>query len=197
MIKRKNIRKYLLAIILIFHYSFSQVKQELGNIIGVKAYSKEISLFRGKAFVIKEVLGLNKDITKFELDPIEAASSGEITTLYYYCEALNKEGIVFGFYGDYVNEFGLFIQGYSYKNFEKSKALELLQKIEDTKTKNSNFLLEDGDNNNVYLNYDDLIILIYRKDQQFKYRIFWKSFDSEWGDFAFRRTKSKFEKKIK
>ena len=171
MINKKNMRNYLLVIILISQFSFSQVKQELGNIIGVKAYSKEISLFRGKAFVIKEVLGLNKDITKFELDPIEDASSVEITTLYYYCEALNKEGIVFGFYGDYVNEFGLLIQGYSYKNFEKTQALELLQKIEDTKTKNSNFLLADGDNNNVYLNYDDIIILIYRKDQQFKYRI--------------------------
>lgn len=190
-------KRYTLFAFLIFQITSSQVKQEIGNIIGAKAYSKEISLFRGKAFVIKEVLGMNNNVTKFEIDPMEAASSGELTTLYYNCEALNKEGIVLGFYGDYVNEFGLLLQGYAYKNFDKKQGLELLQKIEDAKVNNITYLLEDGDNHNIYLNYDDLIILIYRKDQQFKYRVFWKSFDAEWGDFAFRRTKNKFEKKMK
>ena len=190
-------KKYLLFTFLIFQITFSQVKQEIGNIIGVKAFSKEVSLFRGKAFVIKEVLGLNNKVTKFELDPMEAASSGELTTLYYNCEELKKEGLVLGFYGDYVNEFGLLLQGYAYKNFDKNQGLELLQKIEDAKVNNITYLLEDGDNHNVYLYHDDLIILIYRKDQQFKYRVFWKSFDAEWGDFAFRRTKNKFEKKLK
>jgi len=190
-------KKYLLFTFLIFQITFSQVKQEIGNIIGVKAFSKEISLFRGKAFVIKEVLGVNNKVTKFELDPMEAASSGELTTLYYNCEELKKEGLVLGFYGDYVNEFGLLLQGYAYKNFDKNQGLELLQKIEDAKVNNIAYLLEDGDNHNIYLYYDDLIILIYRKDQQFKYRVFWKSFDAEWGDFAFRRTKNKFEKKLK
>ena len=190
-------KKYLLFTFLIFQITFSQVKQEIGNIIGVKAFSKEVSLFRGKAFVIKEVLGLNNKVTKFELDPMEAASSGELTTLYYNCEELKKEGLVLGFYGDYVNEFGLLLQGYAYKNFDKNQGLELLQKIEDAKVNNITYLLEDGDNHNVYLYHDDLIILIYRKDQQFKYRVFWKSFDAEWGDFAFRRTKNKFEKKMK
>ena len=190
-------KKYLLFTFLIFQITFSQVKQEIGNIIGVKAFSKEVSLFRGKAFVIKEVLGLNNKVTKFELDPMEAASSGELTTLYYNCEELKKEGLVLGFYGDYVNEFGLLLQGYAYKNFDKNQGLELLQKIEDAKVNNITYLLEDGDNHNVYLYHDDLIILIYRKDQQFKFRVFWKSFDAEWGDFAFRRTKNKFEKKLK
>ena len=192
-------RKYLFFtfMFLIFQNTFSQVKQEPGNIIGVKAYSKEISLFRGKAFILKEVLGVNKEVIKFELDPIEAASSGELTTLYYNCESLGKEGIVFGFYGDYVNEFGLIYQGYSYKNFDKKQGMELLQKIEEAKTKNALFLQENADNNNVYLSYDDITVLIYRKEQQFKYRVFWNGFDAEWGDFAFRRTKNKFEKKLK
>lgn len=190
-------KKYLLFTFLIFQITFSQVKQEIGNIIGVKAFSKEISLFRGKAFVIKEVLGVNSNVTKFELDPMEAASSGELTTLYYNCEELKKEGLVFGFYGDYINEFGLLYQGYAYKNFDKRQGLELLQKIEDVKVDNSEYLLDDADNHNIYITYDDVTVLIYRKDQHYKYRVFWKSFDAEWGDFAFRRTKSKFQLNIK
>jgi hypothetical protein len=188
-------KRYTLFAFLIFQITSSQVKQEIGNIIGAKAYSKEISLFRGKAFVIKEVLGVNNKVTKFELDPMEAASSGELTTLYYNCEELKKEGLVLGFYGDYVNEFGLLIQGYAYKNFDRKQGLELLQKIEDAKINNTIYLRDDADNHNIYLTYDDITVLIYRKDQQFKYRVFWKSFDAEWGDFAFKRTKSKFEQK--
>ncbi len=190
-------KKYLLFTFLVFQITFSQVKQEIGNILGVKAFSKEISLFRGKAFVIKEVLGVNNNVTKFELDPMEAASSGELTTLYYNCDALNKEGLVLGFYGDYVNEFGLLLQGYAYKNFDKKQGLELLQKIEDAKTENADYLREDSDNHNIYITFDDVIILIYRKELLYKYRVFWKSFDAEWGDFAFRRTKNKFQLKIK
>jgi len=190
-------KNYLLFTFLVFQITFSQVKQEIGNILGVKAFSKEISLFRGKAFVIKEVLGVNNNVTKFELDPMEAASSGELTTLYYNCDALNKEGLVLGFYGDYVNEFGLLLQGYAYKNFDKKQGLELLQKIEDAKTENANYLREDSDNHNIYITFDDVIILIYRKELLYKYRVFWKSFDAEWGDFAFRRTKNKFQLKIK
>ena len=188
-------KKYLLFTFLLFQFSFSQVKQELGNIIGVKAFSKEISLFKGKAFVIKEILGINNEVTKFELDPMEAASSGELTTLYYKCDALKKEGIVFGFYNDYINEFGLLLQGYAFKNFDKKQGLELLQKIEDAKNNNAQYLRDDSDNNNIYLTYDDVTILIYRKDQFYRYRVFWKNFDAEWGDFAFRRTKTKFEEK--
>jgi hypothetical protein len=189
-------KKYLLLTFLIFQPLFSQVKQEIGNIIGVKAYSKEISLFRGKEFLIKEVLGASTEATKFELDPMEAASSGELTTLYYNCDAFNKEGIIFGFYGDYINDFGLLLQGYAYKNFDMKQGLELLQKIEDAKTKNTIYLHDDADNHNIYLTYDDVTVLIYRKEQQFRYRVFWNGFDAEWGDFAFKRTKSKFEKKV-
>jgi len=192
-------KKYLLFTFLIFQITFSQVKQEIGNILGVKSFSKEISLYRGKAFVIKEVLilGANDDVVKFELDPIEAAASGELTTLYYYCEELKMEGIVFGFYGDYVNENGLLLQGYAYKNLDKKQGLELLQKIEDVKAENADYLRENSDNHNIYIAYDDLTILIYRKDQAYKYRVFWNNFDAEWGDFEFKRTKTKFQLKVK
>ena len=189
--------KKILLFLLTVQITSAQIKQEPGNIIGVKAYSKEISLFRGKAFIIKEVLGVNNDITKFELDPMEAASSGELTTLYYNCESLNKEGLVFGFYGDYINEFGLVYQGYSYKNFNKKQGLELLQKIENAKELNAEYLHDDADNHNVYITYDDLTVLVYRKEQKFRYRVFWKNYDAEWGDFAFRRTKTKFQLKVK
>ncbi len=190
-------KKYIFLIFFIFQPVFSQVKQEISNIFGAKSYSKEISLFRGKEFLIKEVLGSSTEVTRFELDPMEAAPSGELTTLYYNCESLKKEGVIFGFYGDYANEFGILLQGYAYKNFNKQQSSELFQKIEEAKIKNAQYLNDDIDNHNIYITFEDLTLLIYRKEQYFRYRVFWKSFDSEWGDFAFRRTKSKFEKKVK
>ena len=112
-------------------------------------------------------------------------------------EELKMEGIVFGFYGDYVNEHGLLLQGYAYKNLDKKQGLELLQKIEDVKAENADYLRENSDNHNIYIAYDDLTILIYRKDQAYKYRVFWNNFDAEWGDFEFKRTKTKFQLKVK
>ena len=175
----------------------AQIKEEIGNIIGVKAYNKEISLFKAKEFVVKEIFGKNNAVTKFEIYPMEAATSGELTTVYYKCDSLFEEGIVFVFYGDYINDFGLLLKGYGFKNFDKEKGLELLNKIEDAKIKNKDYINEDGDNHNIYITYDDVTILIYRKDQQIRSRVFWKDFDAEWGDFAFKRTKKYFEQKVK
>ena len=188
-------KKYLLFTFLVFQFASSQVKQVIGNLLDANYYSKEISLFKGKAFVMKEVFGESKSIIKFELDPLSSASSGELTTLAYNCEDLKKEGIVFGFYGDYWNDYGVIYKGYAFKNLEKKQAIEFLQKLEDAKKEYSKYLNEDLDNNNVYFTYDDLTILMYKTDR-IKFRVFWKTFDAEWGDMSFTRTKLRFEKKI-
>ena len=128
--------------------------------------------------------------------PLAAASSGELTTLLYHCEELNKEGLILGFYGNYWNDNGVVYQGFGFKNLEKSNAMEFLSKIQNAIDNNSKYLKEDKDNNNIYFQYDDISVLIYASPDGYTIRIFWQSFDSTWEKTAFERSKRRFEKKL-
>lgn len=187
-------KKYLL--ILLSQLAFSQIGQYQNNIFYAKEFSKEISLYKAKSFVIKDLLGSSNTAVKFEIDPLAATASGELTSLVYKCDELKKEGLILGFYGNYWNDAGIVYQGYAFKNLPKEKALELLQKLEEAITNFNKYLSDDTDNNNIYFKYDDLTFLIY-KSTEIRIRVFWNTFDAEWQDVAFRRTKRRFEKKIK
>ena len=176
---------------------FSQVKINSNNIWTAKEFSKEISLFKSKEFLFKNVLGSTEQIVPFEVIPLAAASSGELTTLLYKCDTKQKEGLILGFYGDYWNEAGVLYQGYSFKNLEKEKAMEFLNKIVTSIEENKKFLNESGDNNNIFFKYDDMDVLIWTNLGTYSIRIFWQGFDSTWEKTAFERSKRRFEKKIK
>ena len=186
-----------LSILSSFTFCFSQVKVNSNNVWTAKEFSKEISLFKSKVFLFKNVLGSTEQIVPFEVIPLAAASSGELTTLLYKCETKNKEGIILGFYGDYWNEAGVLYQGYSFKNLEKDKAIEFLNKIVASIEENKKFLNENGDNNNIFFKYDDMDVLIWTNLGTYSIRIFWQGFDSTWEKTAFERSKRRFEKKIK
>lgn len=188
-------KKYIL--ILLTQVVFSQIAQNQNNVFYAKEFSKEISLYKAKGFVIESVLGDSNSVVKFEIDPLAATSSGELTSLVYNCEKLGKEGLLLGFYGNYWNEAGAVYQGYGFKNLPVEKALELLRKIEDVKSGNANYLSEDSDNNNIYFTFDDMTFLIYRSSSGTTIRVFWNTFDAEWQEIAFKRTKRRFEKKVK
>ena len=138
-----KIKITILSILSSFTFCFSQVKVNSNNVWTAKEFSKEISLFKSKEFLFKNVLGSTEQIVPFEVIPLAAASSGELTTLLYKCETKNKEGIILGFYGDYWNEAGVLYQGYSFKNLEKDKAIEFLNKIVASIEENKKFLNEN------------------------------------------------------
>jgi len=192
-----KIKITILSILSSFTFCFSQVKVNSNNVWTAKEFSKEISLFKSKEFLYKNVLGSTEQIVPFEVIPLAAASSGELTTLLYKCETKNKEGIILGFYGDYWNEAGVLYQGYSFKNLEKDKAIEFLNKIVASIEENKKFLNENGDNNNIFFKYDDMDVLIWTNLGTYSIRIFWQGFDSTWEKTAFERSKRRFEKKIK
>lgn len=192
-----KIKITILSILSSFTFCFSQVKVNSNNVWTAKEFSKEISLFKSKEFLFKNVLGSTEEIVPFEVIPLAAASSGELTTLLYKCETKNKEGIILGFYGDYWNEAGVLYQGYSFKNLEKDKAIEFLNKIVASIEENKKFLNENGDNNNIFFKYDDMDVLIWTNLGTYSIRIFWQGFDSTWEKTAFERSKRRFEKKIK
>jgi hypothetical protein len=190
-----KMKKYLL--ILLSQVVFSQVAQNQNNVFYAKEFSKEISLYKAKGFVIESVLGDSNSVVNFEIDPLAATSSGELTSLVYSCDKLKKEGLLLGFYGDYWNESGVVYQGYGFKNIPVEKALELLKKIDEVKSNYDDYLSKDSDNNNVYFTFDDIKFLIYKSSSGMTIRVFWNTFDSEWQDIAFKRTKRRFEKKLK
>ena len=187
----------IVLLIIVNNLIFSQVKINSNNIWTAKEFSKEISLFKSKQFLFKNVLGSTEQIVPFEVIPLAAASSGELTTLLYKCDTKQKEGLILGFYGDYWNEAGVLYQGYSFKNLEKEKAMEFLNKIVASIEENKKFLNESGDNNNIFFKYDDMDVLIWTNAGTYSIRIFWQGFDSTWEKTAFERSKRRFEKKIK
>lgn len=192
--KRKS---SIVLLLVINNLIYSQVKVNSNSIWTAKEFSKEISLFKSKEFLFKNVLESTEKVTLFEVIPLAAASSGELTTLLYKCEAKQKEGLILGFYGDYWNETGVLYQGYSFKNLEKEQAIEFLNKIVSSIEENKKFLNESGDNNNIFFKYDDMDVLIWTNAGTYSIRIFWQGFDSTWEKTAFERSKRRFEKKIK
>ena len=160
-----------------------------------KEFSKEITLYRAKSFLINEVLGSSNNVVKYSIDPLAATKSGELTSLSYQCEDKKMEGLILGFFGDKWNSQGVAYQAYAFKNLTKEKATEILNKLGVLIKEHSKFLDADDDNNNIYFHYDDMTFLVYR-DGSIKIRVFWQDFDSEWEMIAYKRTKRRLLKNL-
>ena len=192
-----KIKLSLLIFILTNTLLFSQVQTNSNNMFYAKEFSKEVALYNSKNFLFKTVLGSTEQIEKFEIIPLAAASSGELTTLLYKSEAKQKEGLILGFYGNYWNNAGVVYQGFAFKNIEKNEAIKFLTKIQDAIDDNRKYLQDENDNNNIYFKYDDIDVLIWSNNNDYTIRLFWNGFDSSWEKLAFDRSKRRFEKKIK
>jgi hypothetical protein len=186
--------KLILFSIILSQSVLAQVGTNSGFIFS-KEFSKEILLYKAKAFVMKEVFNSTDAVVQFEIDPLATTTSKEVTTLVYRCSSKNSEGLILGFYGDYWNDAGIVNQGFAFKNLPKVKAIGLLSIITRTIEEQKDYLSKDPNNNNVYFQYDDLLVLIYTSTET-KIRIFWKDLDAEWGISAFKQTVKKFEKSI-
>ena len=188
--------KFIPFLILFATISFAQVKTtNLNYVWAAKEFSKDVAQFRAKSFLFRNVLGVTENISKFELIPLAAASSGELTTLLYKATDKDKEGMLLGFFGDYWNESGNVYKGYAFKNLDKIDAYEFLAKINDVIENESKYLKDSTDNNNIYFSYKDIDVVIFAGGQNI--RLFWNGFDSSWEKLAFDRSKRRFEKKIK
>lgn len=174
---------------------YGQTTTNLNYVWAAKEFSKEVAQFRAKSFLYRTILGVNENISKFELIPLAAASSGELTTLLYKAIDKDKEGMLLGFFGDYWNDAGAVYQGYAFKNLDKNEAYEFLEKINNAIESESKYLRESADSNNIYFSFKDIDVVIYAGGQNM--RLFWNGFDSSWEKTAFDRSKRRFEKKIK
>lgn len=136
-----------------------------------KEFSKGIALHNAKTYVLKEILGQTNQVVKFEIDPLAAASSGELTTLVYRCVEKNKEGLILGFYGNRWNDDGVSYQGYAFKNLPAAEANEMLGKIEKIVRENFKYIDSDHDNNNIYFSFQEITFLVYTANMSTKLRV--------------------------
>ncbi|MEO8146849.1 MAG: hypothetical protein ABI723_04380 [Bacteroidia bacterium] len=188
--------KTLLILLFTFQVVAGQVSTSTG-IYFAKEYSKEIALYNAKKYVIENLFGDSKDAVRFEMDPLSAASSGELTSLVYVCSEKNKEGMVLGFYNDNWNNAGVIYSAYAFKNLPKEKAIKLLDEIDSLINNNNEYFFKDNNTNNVYFHFDDMTFLLFNNDNaSTKIRVFWNGFDSEWDFTAFKRTKKRLQKKL-
>lgn len=199
--------KRITIIILMFTttLSFSQITKDgfvlvkgwnqKNDFVLANEWNQEISLTRAKSYLLKNVLGTNNNVLKFSLSRLEASKPGELATLIYKCEELNKSGMILSFWGDYWNEYGVIYKGYDFKNLEKEQAILFLNKIQSIIDENLDYLREDFNNNNISFEFDDMQIVIW-SHVGYKIRIFWNGFDSTWDSGVFKKTKEKFDKKI-
>jgi hypothetical protein len=185
-------------IILLFFLSINNAQAQISAGAGLlaKEYSKDVSLFRAKAFVMKHILGETNDVIKFDVDPLVASNSGELTTLVYKCDTKSKVGLLLGFNGTRWNEAGVVYQEYSFKNLPINEANEFCEKIEIALKVNSSYLEKDHDNNNIYFNYNDLSILMYSGSFGIRLRVFWNGYDAEWDYSSFTKTVKRLKKEI-
>ena len=163
----------------------------------VKEYSKDIALYQTKFFISREIIGEEPEYEKFIIDPLAAAKSSELTSVFYEIISNEKRGLILGFYDDFWLP-GSRYQGFSFKNLEYQNALLLLDKIEKIIDVEKKFLNADDDENNIYFTFQDMVVIIYRKGiLSGRIRIQWNNFDAEWENTAFRRTKRRFERAMK
>lgn len=179
--------------------AFSQYSAYNKTILGylsAKEYSKELSLYHAKTFLMFEVLGSTTEPVQFEIDPLTAATSGELTTLVYRCVEKNQEGLILGFWGNRVTEAGVQYNSYSFKNLPIEKARALFELINQHTKNNSKFLELDNDNHNFYFVFDDITLLIYDGSLTTKIRVYWNGFDSETDWATFKKMEKKLNKKL-
>ena len=161
-----------------------------------KEYDKEVSLYRAKAFVIQHVLEQANDPIKFDIDPLVASNSGELTTLVYKCDSKNKVGLLLGFNGARWNEAGVIYQEFSFRNLPIKEAQEFCEKVEIALKVNSDYLERDHDNNNIYFTYMDISILMFKTGGGTKLRVFWNGYDADWEYSSFTKTVKRLKKEI-
>ena len=91
--------KLLLTLFLFSSLTYSQVSGYSG-IYFAKEFSKDQALYKAKEFVMTDIIKVSSNPVKFEIDPLAAANSGELTSLMYTCDEQNLSGLVLGFFGN-------------------------------------------------------------------------------------------------
>lgn len=165
-----------------------------GNHNLTQKITKEITEYRVKEYIIKEVINITEgEIVDIEIDALTASKSGELSTVIYQCKSKNKKGIVFVFWQYTFNEFNTKYKGYSFRHIEFTKAEELFQYLAKVMKYKNDIGTNDQEWNTTFL-WQDLYFLFYNDGESNKIRVFWNGFDAEWNHSNLKTTSRRFTK---
>ena len=90
----------------------------------IKQYSKDIALYQTKFFISKEIIGEETEYQKFIIDPLAAAKSEELTSVFYEIISNKQKRLILGFHDQF------WLPGANYQGFSFKNAQLFLDKIE-------------------------------------------------------------------
>lgn len=164
---------------------------------GVKETAKEVSQFRSKEYIMDYIIGpVGDGEIKFETESLASDDSAGVVSIAFNCTQLNKKGLLLAFVGKNRNEFGTLTTAYGFKYIPYDEAVALLDRIDAVKEANKDYMKDENDVNNVFIEHDDMRFIIYR-DGGYKIRVFWNGFEVEWERTPFDRTKRRLQRWFK
>lgn len=189
--------QFSLILLLFSGELYSQINPFEGGILS-QAYSKELTEYRSKEFIIREILEVpDRSIIDLEIDALTASASGEITTIIYNCKSSNVKGLLFVFWSDRVNEFSLRYKGYSFKNLDYRVAKDLLDNLDSVLEEKKAIMSYENENlsKNAVYKWDDLYFLFYKGSSGSNLiRVFWNEYDAGWNQANLKTLKRRFDK---
>nr|WP_321411931.1 hypothetical protein [uncultured Allomuricauda sp.] len=159
-----------------------------------KEIAKEISQFRSKEFIMNYIIGQANDREiRFETESLASDNSAGLISVAFNCSEVNEKGLLLAFFGNNRDSSGYMGQAYAFRYLPLVEAQRLLQRIDQVKEGNKDYMADENDVNNVYIEHEDIKFILYREGGD-KIRVFWNGFEVIWERTAFDRTKRRLNK---
>ncbi len=200
--------KTIIFIIILFFNSFVQAQKAVDILVpsGIAALSfvladadkkemaKEISQFRSKEYIINYIIGpANAKDIRFETESLASDNSAGLISVAFNCDEINERGLLLAFFGSNRDANGQVGNAYGFRYIPLQQAQDLLKRIDGLKEKHKDYMKDENDVNNVYIEHDDIKFILYREGGD-KVRVFWNGFEVIWERVAFDRTKRRLDR---
>ena len=159
-----------------------------------KEMAKEITQFRSKEFIINNVIGPTKGKSiRFETESLASDNSTGLISVAFNCTEVNERGLLLAFFGKNRDETGHAVQAYGFRYIPLKEAQDFFKRINQVKAENKDYISDVRDVNNVYVEHEDIKLVIYR-DSGEQIRVFWNGFEVIWEKSAFDKTEKRLDK---
>lgn len=196
----------LITLLLCYNFSHSQKAADILVPTGIaalsfvladadkKAMAKEISQFRSKEYIINYIIGpANAKDIRFETESLASDNSAGLISVAFNCDEINKRGLLLAFFGSNRDANGQIGNTYGFRYIPLLQAQDLLKRIDGLKDKHKDYMKDENDVNNVYIEHEDIKFILYREGGD-KVRVFWNGFEVIWERLAFDRTKRRLDR---
>lgn len=158
-----------------------------------KEIAKQITQFRSKEYIMNNIIGAaGKREVKFETESLASDNSAGLISVAFNCDEVNEKGLLLAFFGDNIYE-SRFVTAYAFRYLPLQEAQDLLGRLEEVKARHKDYLSDENDVNNVYIEFEDIKFILYRESGD-QIRVFWNGFEVIWEKAAFNRTKRRLDK---